>query len=64
MDDFCVVYIDNVIIYSKREEDYKEHGKRVFDALNKVGLKVELKKSEFGLREVQFLGHIIIAEGL
>ena len=52
------------MIYSKREEDYKEHVKKVFDALNKAGLKVKLKKSEFRLKEVQFLGHIIIAKGL
>ena len=64
MDNFCIVYIDNIMIYSKREEDYKEHVKRVFDALNSARLKVKLKKSEFRLKEVQFLGHIIIAEGL
>ena len=40
------------MIYSRREEDHKEHVKKVFDALNKAGLKVELKKSEFGLKEV------------
>ena len=52
------------MIYSKMEEDHKGHVKKVFDALNKAGLKVKLKKSEFGLKEVQFLEHIIIAEGL
>ena len=64
LDDFCVVYIDNVIIYSKNKEDYKGHIKKVFDALNKARLKVKLKKSEFRLKEVQFLGHIITAEEL
>ena len=64
LDNFCVVYIDNVMIYSKTEEEHEGHVKRVFDALNKARLKVKLKKSEFGLKEVQFLGHIIIAEGL
>ena len=52
------------MIYSRREEDHKRHVKKVFNALNKAGLKVKLKKSEFRLKEVQFLGHIIIAEGL
>src|SRR6202021_90961 len=37
---------------------------KFFDALNKAGLKVELKKSEFRLKEVQFLRHIITLEGL
>ena len=64
LDDFCVVYIDDVMIYSKREEDYKVHAKKVFGALNNARLKVKLKKSEFGLKEVQFLGHIITLEGL
>ena len=40
------------MIYSKTEEEHKGHVKRVFDILNKAGLKVELKKSEFGLKEV------------
>ena len=52
------------MIYSKKEKEYKEHIKKVFDALNKAGLKVKLKKSEFGLKEVQFLGYIITSEGL
>ena len=52
------------MIYSKTEEEHKGHVKKVFDALNKAGLKVKLKKSEFGLKEVQFLGHIITSEGL
>ena len=51
MDDFYIVYIDNVIIYFKEEEDYKGYVKKVFDAFNKAGLKVKLKKSEFRLKE-------------
>ena len=52
LDNFYIVYIDNVIIYSKRKKDYKEYVKKVFDSLNKAGLKVKLKKSEFRLKEV------------
>src|SRR6202041_194886 len=52
------------MIYSKTEKEHKGHVKKVLDALNEAGLKVELKKSEFGLKEVQFLGHIITLEGL
>ena len=40
------------MIYSKREKDYKTHVKKVFDALNRAGLKVKLKKSEFRLKKV------------
>ena len=40
------------MIYSKIEEEHKGHVKKVFDALNKAGLKVKLKKSEFRLKEV------------
>ena len=52
------------MIYFRREEEYKGHVKKVFDVLNKARLKVKLKKSEFRLREVQFLRHIIIAKEL
>ena len=40
------------MIYFKKEKDYKEHVKKVFDALNRAGLKVKLKKSEFRFKEV------------
>ena len=40
------------MIYFKKEEDYEEHVKKVFDALNKARLKVKLKKSEFRLKKV------------
>ena len=52
LDDFYIAYIDNVIIYSKKGDDYKRQVKQVLLALKENGIKVKLKKSEFRVLEV------------
>ncbi|TIA84742.1 hypothetical protein E3P99_04121 [Wallemia hederae] len=59
LDDFAVVYLDDIMIYSKSREDHLHHLKLVFDKLKANQLYVKLKKCEFMQQEVEYLGHIV-----
>jgi hypothetical protein len=62
--DFVVVYIDEILIYSDSLEEHEEHLRKVFQRLRENKLYAKLEKCEFGVTEVNFLGHRIIQEGL
>ncbi len=64
LDDFVVVYIDDILIYSGSLEEHAEHLRKVFQRLRENKLYAKLKKCEFGVTEVDFLGHMITQEGL
>ncbi len=64
LDDFVVVYIDNILIYSNSMEEHAEHLRKVFQRLRENKLYAKLEKCEFGVTEVDFLGHRITQEGL
>jgi len=64
LDDFVVVYIDDILIYSDSLEEHAEHLRKVFQKLREYKLYAKLEKCEFGVTEVDFLGHRIIQEGL
>jgi hypothetical protein len=56
LDDFVVVYIDNILIYSGSLEEHAEHLCKVFQKLRENKLYAKFKKCEFGVMEVDFLG--------
>jgi len=61
----CVFnFIDDILIYSKTEEEHLEHVRQVFDILNQHKLKVNIEKCTFMQPEVEVLGHKVSAEGL
>jgi hypothetical protein len=64
LDDFVVVYIDDILIYSGSLEEHAEHLRKVFQRLKENKLYAKLEKCEFGVTEVDFLGHKITQEGL
>src|SRR6266542_4235776 len=64
LEKFILVYLDDIIIYSKMIEEYKEHIRLVFEALRAASLMMKLKKCKFAQKELRFLGHIISAEGI
>ncbi len=64
LDDFVVVYIDNILVYSNSMEEHVEHLRKVFQRLRENKLYAKFEKCEFGVSEVDFLGHRITQEGL
>ncbi|KAG8485970.1 hypothetical protein CXB51_019321 [Gossypium anomalum] len=64
LDKFVVVFIDDILIYSKDDTEHAEHLKIVLQTLRDKQLYAKFSKSEFWLREVGFLGHIISGDGI
>eukprot|EP00873_Tetraselmis_striata_P033300 jgi/Tetstr1/453564/TSEL_040532.t1 len=58
---FCVVYLDDVLIYSKTVEEHLEHIRLVLRELQRHHLHIKLSKCSFGRTSVEFLGHIVEA---
>jgi hypothetical protein len=59
-----VVFIDDILVYSKSEEEHAEHLRVVLTHLRDHQLYAKFSKCEFWLKEVQFLGHVMSAEGV
>jgi ribonuclease HI len=61
---FMVVFIDDILVYSRNEEEHKEHLRLVLQKLTENQLYAKLSKCEFWLSEVSFLGHVITDGGI
>ncbi len=59
-----LVYLDDIIVFSKNVEDHLTRLERVFQRLQEFGLKLELRKCKFFQKEVSYLGHRISADGV
>jgi hypothetical protein len=64
LDKFVVVFIDNILIYSKSEEEHAQHLRVILQRLRDHQLYAKLSKCAFWLKEVPFLGNVISAEGI
>jgi hypothetical protein len=64
LDDFVVVFLDDILIYSNTEEEHEHHLRLVLDALRKNQFYDKLKKCAFWLSKVAFLGHVINQYGI
>ena len=61
---FALAYLDDIIVYSRSFEEHLEHLDQVFERLLQADLKLKLSKCEFFMQQLQFLGHMVSANGI
>ncbi|KAD5803595.1 hypothetical protein E3N88_14955 [Mikania micrantha] len=64
LDKFVIIFIDDILIYSKTKAEHEVHLRLVMELLKKEQLYAKFSKCEFWLKEVQFLGHIVNEKGI
>ena len=64
LDTFVVVFIDDILVYSRSKEDHEGHLRIVLQVLRDEKLYAKFSKCEFCLREVAFFGHVVSGEGI
>jgi hypothetical protein len=64
LDKFVIVFIDDILIYSRTKKDHEQHLRILIELLRKEKLHAKFSKCEFWLREVQFLVHVINSQGI
>ena len=64
LDQFVVIFIDDILVYSKDAQEHEQHLKRVLQILREKQLFAKLSKCDFWLKEMLFLGHFVSTEGI
>jgi hypothetical protein len=64
VDVFCVVYLDDILIFSDNEEEHWKHVAHVLERLQRYRLYANLKKCQFAVNQVEFLGFIVSTDGV
>ncbi|GKE77501.1 putative reverse transcriptase domain-containing protein, partial [Tanacetum coccineum] len=64
LDKFMIVFIDDILIYSRNKEEYANHLRIILELLKKEKLYAKFSKCDFWIHIVQFLGHLIDSQGL
>ena len=64
IDVFYIVYLNDILIYSKDPFKYKVHVKMILDRLRAAGLQADIKKSKFSVTRTKYLGFVITTKGI
>ena len=64
LDQFVIIFIDDILVYSKSEREHSHHLRIALQLLRDIQLYAKLGKCDFQLQQVAFLGHIVTREGL
>ncbi|KAI3678392.1 hypothetical protein L6452_37682 [Arctium lappa] len=64
LDKSVIVFIDDILVYSRSETEHKQHLREVLEVLRKERLYAKFSKCDFWLKEVQFLGHVVTRDGV
>ncbi len=64
INNFCQVYLDDILIYSKTKKEHVQHVRQILQKLRDAGLQVDILKCEFHVQETKFLGLLVSIDGL
>ena len=64
LDVFCILYLDDILMYSKSRKEHQEQVHKVFAKLSGAGLFTKPKKYEFTVTKTTFLGFVIFSNGI
>ena len=64
IDKFVVVFIDDILVYSKNQKEHEEHLRIVLETLREQKMYAKWKKCDFWMQSISFLGHVISEEGI
>jgi hypothetical protein len=64
LDKFLIVYLDDIVVYSKTLDEHLHHLERIFSRLREHKLYAKLEKCQFMQKQIKFLGHLVSAEGI
>ena len=64
LNEFVIIYLDDILIYSKNKKQHHEHVEKVLEKIQKIGFLVKSEKCAWDTTEVEFLGHIVTTEGI
>ncbi len=64
LNQFIIVYLNDILVYSKMKKEHVQHVRKVLQTLKKVDLRIKSGKSEFHVQSVQFLRFIVTSQNL
>ena len=64
LDKFVIIFIDDILIYSRSEEEHEQHLRTVLQILQENKLYAKFTKCEFWMKQISFLGHIVSKDGV